>query len=111
MGQMKRHTLHVSLLLCCLLYGVKASPHCSGAFFSVSDCLDFVLEGSLVYPPQGGTCCTELASVVKQSKTCLCEAAVEATRLGMQINVSRALALLSACKIVSTPITHCDIGN
>lgn len=110
---MKRHLLlHVSLLLWCLLNGVETSPHCSGAFFSLSDCLDFVLEGSMVLPRQGGACCIELGSVVKRSRTtCLCEAAVEATRLGMQINVSRALALLSVCKIVSEPIAPCDIGN
>jgi Probable lipid transfer len=111
MGQMKRYLLPVSLLLCCSLNVVETSPHCSGAFFSVSDCLDFVLEGSVFYPQQGGACCIELASVVKHSRSCLCEAAVEATRLGMQINVSRALLLLSVCKIISAPISNCDIGN
>lgn len=111
MGQIERHLLLVSLLLWCILNGVETSTDCSGAFFSLSDCLGFILEGSMVYPRQGGACCIELGSAAKQSSTCLCEASVEAARLGLQINVSRALALLSVCKIVSAPIAPCDIGD
>ncbi|XP_020113813.1 non-specific lipid-transfer protein-like protein At5g64080 [Ananas comosus] len=83
-----------------------SNHNCSGALFGFSECLEFVEGGANAAGPNRG-CCSGLGHVLSRSVTCLCEAIREGARLGVPVNVTKALALPLLCGLSYTPIVPC----
>ncbi|OWM87749.1 non-specific lipid-transfer protein-like protein At5g64080 [Punica granatum] len=93
-----------------------SSPHapapavdCSSLVLTMADCLSFVSNGSTVDKPEG-TCCSGLKTVLKTNAECLCEAFRSSAQLGVILNVTKALALPSACKVPAASAKRCDLS-
>lgn len=82
---------------------------CSSALLSLADCLGFVEEGSKQGKPQG-QCCPGLKKVVKEEVSCLCQAfqGGAAANYGIKLNMTKALALPSACGVKTPPFSKCS---
>ncbi|WOL09419.1 non-specific lipid-transfer protein-like protein [Canna indica] len=83
---------------------------CSSALLGLSDCLTFVEEGSTEVKPQKG-CCAGLKKVVKGGQvSCLCDAFKQGASFGVKLNMTKALALPSACGISTPHLSNCNSG-
>ncbi|PSS17566.1 Non-specific lipid-transfer protein-like protein [Actinidia chinensis var. chinensis] len=79
---------------------------CSGVFLSLADCLSYVTGNDSVKKPEG-TCCSGLKTVLKTEPECLCEAFKSSAQLGVTLNITRALALPSACHLSAPSVSNC----
>ncbi|KAJ4750534.1 Bifunctional inhibitor/lipid-transfer protein/seed storage 2S albumin superfamily protein [Rhynchospora pubera] len=86
------------------------SVDCMPALLSLADCLTYVEQGSNLTKPEGD-CCSGLKKVVKNEVHCLCEAFSGGSSLGipLDINITKALALPSVCKVKTPPASKCKI--
>nr|XP_043620944.1 non-specific lipid transfer protein GPI-anchored 31-like [Erigeron canadensis] len=82
---------------------------CSTVILNMADCLSFVTAGSTVVKPEG-TCCSGLKSVLKTDAECLCEAFKNSAQLGIQLNVTKAMSLPSACKVKAPSVSNCGMS-
>ncbi|KAK1440293.1 hypothetical protein QVD17_06118 [Tagetes erecta] len=82
---------------------------CSTVILNMADCLSYVTADSTVTKPEG-TCCSGLKSVLKTDAQCLCEAFKNSAQLGVSLNITKALALPSACHINAPSATNCGIS-
>nr|BAD24657.1 xylogen protein 1 [Zinnia elegans] len=82
---------------------------CSTVILNMADCLSYVTAGSTVKKPEG-TCCSGLKTVLKTDAECLCEAFKNSAQLGVSLNITKALALPSACHINAPSATNCGIS-
>ncbi|KAI3409513.1 AAI domain-containing protein [Psidium guajava] len=82
------------------------SADCFNTLLNLSDCLTYVESRSNVTAPDE-KCCPELAGMVESSPACLCELIGKSNSFGIDINVSRALKLPSACDVVTPPMRLC----
>ncbi|KAJ7965675.1 Non-specific lipid-transfer protein-like protein [Quillaja saponaria] len=48
-------------------------------------------------------------SVLKVNATCICEAIKSSAQLGIELNITRAANLHSACKVSASPLSKCGI--
>ncbi|KAF3326411.1 non-specific lipid-transfer protein-like protein [Carex littledalei] len=85
------------------------SVDCTPALLSLADCLTYVEQGSNLTKPEGD-CCSGLKKVVKEEAHCLCEAFSGGSNLGipLDINITKALALPSVCKVKTPPASKCN---
>ncbi|GAA0157162.1 hypothetical protein LIER_14486 [Lithospermum erythrorhizon] len=70
------------------------------------DCLAFVSAESTTNKPQG-TCCNGLKNVMKTHAQCLCKGFKNTAKFGLALNVTKALALPSACHVSTASVTNC----
>lgn len=82
---------------------------CSSALVSLAGCLSFVEEGSKETKPQR-ECCSSLKEVVKKEVGCLCQAFKQSADLGVKLNITKALALPSACGVKTPPFSKCNLA-
>ncbi|MED6205510.1 hypothetical protein PIB30_018292 [Stylosanthes scabra] len=89
-----------------MLGGAAAQSSCTTALVNLSPCLNFI-QGKSSNPGSG--CCTQLANVVRSEPKCLCQVlgGGAASSLGITINQTQALALPSACKVNTPPVSNC----
>ncbi|KAM0920713.1 hypothetical protein ACQ4PT_007341 [Festuca glaucescens] len=80
---------------------------CTAAFAGLADCLDYVSPGSKSGRPSK-TCCGEVKTAVNSPSTvdCLC-AAMAAKTSPLPVNMTRVLALPTACGESPTVFTKC----
>ncbi|WOL11765.1 non-specific lipid-transfer protein-like protein [Canna indica] len=82
---------------------------CSSALLGLFDCLTFVEERSTEVKSQKG-CCARLKKVVKGGQvSCLCYAFKQGASFGVKLNMTKALALPSACRISTPHLSNCNI--
>ncbi|KAL9388063.1 hypothetical protein Peur_021187 [Populus x canadensis] len=84
------------------------SVDCTTLVLSMADCLSFVSNDSTSKKPEG-TCCSGLKTVLGTDAECLCEAFKSSAQFGVVLNVTKALALPSACKIKAPPASNCGL--
>ncbi|XP_034910739.1 non-specific lipid transfer protein GPI-anchored 31 isoform X1 [Populus alba] len=84
------------------------SVDCTTLVLSMADCLSFVSNDSTSKKPEG-TCCSGLKTVLRTDAECLCEAFKSSAQFGVVLNVTKALALPSACKIQAPPAANCGL--
>ncbi|XP_078164717.1 non-specific lipid transfer protein GPI-anchored 11-like isoform X2 [Carex rostrata] len=84
------------------------SVDCTPALLSLADCLTYVEQGSNLTKPEGD-CCSGLKKVVKEEAHCLCEAFSGGSVIPLDINITKALALPSVCKVKTPPASKCNI--
>ncbi|XP_072973098.1 non-specific lipid transfer protein GPI-anchored 15-like [Typha angustifolia] len=84
------------------------SNSCTSALVSLSPCLNYI-TGNETTP--SSSCCSQLASVVQSDPQCLCmvlnSGNSSASSLGINVNVTQALALPAACKVQTPPVSQC----
>lgn len=84
----------------------QSSDDCTNVLISLSPCLNYITGNSSV--PSSG-CCTQLSTVVKNKPECLCQVlSGGASNLGLNINQTQALALPTACKVQTPPLSQCN---
>ncbi|XP_072989950.1 non-specific lipid transfer protein GPI-anchored 31-like [Typha latifolia] len=111
-----------TMVLLCLCFILAMSAHgahvgapsptldCSSTLFNLADCLSFVQQGSKVAKPEGG-CCSGLKKVVKEDVSCLCDAFQGSQTYGINLNITKALSLPSACGVSTPPFSKCNISG
>jgi Probable lipid transfer len=86
----------------------QSSSSCTTALVGLSPCLNYI-SGNDTTP--SGSCCSQLASVVKSEPECLCtvlNGGSSSGSLGMTINETRALELPGACKVQTPSASNCN---
>ncbi|MED6138988.1 hypothetical protein PIB30_079698 [Stylosanthes scabra] len=96
----------VVVAMAVMLGGAAAQSSCTTALVNLSPCLSYI-QGKSSNPGSG--CCTQLANVVRSEPKCLCQVlgGGAASSLGITINQTQALALPSACKVNTPPVSQC----
>ncbi|XP_074319784.1 non-specific lipid transfer protein GPI-anchored 31-like [Silene latifolia] len=82
---------------------------CTSVVLSMADCLSYVTNGSTTEKPEGG-CCSGLKQVLKTNPECLCQAFQQSSQFGVVLNVTKALALPSACGVHAPSATKCGLS-
>ncbi|KAL3843743.1 hypothetical protein ACJIZ3_001146 [Penstemon smallii] len=81
---------------------------CSTVVLSLADCLSYVTEDGTATKPEG-TCCSGLKTVLKTNAECLCEAFRNSAQLGVTLNMTKAMALPSACHVSAPSVSNCAL--
>ncbi|KAL1289618.1 hypothetical protein HN51_058029 [Arachis hypogaea] len=111
--------LSLSFIILCVVGAVMCdgarspspSVDCSNLVLTMADCLSFVTNGSTTTKPEG-TCCSGLKTVLKTAPDCLCEAFKSSVQFGVVLNVTKALALPSACGLSASSATdYCGLSG
>lgn len=84
-----------------------AAADCFTTLLNMSDCLSYVSTGSNDTKPDKH-CCPELAGLVESSPSCLCQLLSDPDKVGLTIDVDRAMKLPSACNVSTPPVTLCS---
>ncbi|XP_074360934.1 non-specific lipid transfer protein GPI-anchored 5-like [Apium graveolens] len=93
------------VIVAAVITSTSAQASCSTVIISLSPCLDYVTGNSSI--PSSG-CCTQFATVVRSQPQCLCQVINGgSSSLGINLNQTQALALPSACKVETPPISRC----
>ncbi|XP_019456394.1 PREDICTED: non-specific lipid-transfer protein-like isoform X2 [Lupinus angustifolius] len=106
--KMIKMVLIMSLMV--TLWGAKmteSQSSCTNVLITLSPCLDYI-TGNASTP--SSECCSQLASVVSSQPQCLCEVvngAASSFASSLNINQTQALALPSACRVQTPPISAC----
>ncbi|KAK4370665.1 hypothetical protein RND71_010140 [Anisodus tanguticus] len=86
---------------------------CFTVLVNMSDCLTFVERGSNLSKPDKG-CCPEIAGLLDSNPICLCHMlgrAHSGAKIGLNIDVDKALKLPSACSLQFPSASTCsDLG-
>ncbi|KAL4034884.1 hypothetical protein IC575_003554 [Cucumis melo] len=88
--------------------GPAGEVDCFTTLLNMSDCLSYVTAGSNDTKPNK-QCCSELAGLVESSPKCLCELLSDPDKVGLTIDVDRAMKLPSQCRISTPPISLCSL--
>ncbi|XP_016433305.1 non-specific lipid transfer protein GPI-anchored 2 [Nicotiana tabacum] len=79
---------------------------CLSVLVNMSSCLTFVEQGSNLTKPDK-ECCPELAGLVDSNPICLCQLLGDPDKLGVQIDINRALKLPNICTVETPPVSTC----
>ncbi|KAE9621650.1 hypothetical protein Lal_00032801 [Lupinus albus] len=86
---------------------IESQSNCTNVLITLSPCLDYI-TGNASTPSSG--CCSQLASVVSSQPQCLCEVVNDGASSfasSLNINQTQALALPSACRVQTPPLSTC----
>lgn len=79
---------------------------CSILVLKMAECLTYVSNGSTTTKPEG-SCCSGLKTVLNTDAECLCEAFKSSAQFGVVLNVTKAIALPTACKLQASSVPNC----
>ncbi|KZV30577.1 xylogen-like protein 11-like [Dorcoceras hygrometricum] len=82
-------------------------PDCLVYLLKLSDCLTYVESGSNLTKPEKG-CCSELADLVATQPICLCQLLGNPDKVGIPVDINKALTLPSVCKVSTPPVSLCS---
>nr|WOE53371.1 non-specific lipid transfer protein GPI-anchored [Citrullus colocynthis] len=88
--------------------GPAGGVDCFTTLLNMSDCLSYVSTGSNDTKPNK-QCCSELAGLVESSPRCLCQLLSDPNKVGLTIDVDRAMKLPSACNVSTPPVSLCSL--
>lgn len=86
--------------------GPAGGTDCTTAIFGMSDCLDYVQQGSNATKPVPD-CCNELSGLLKTQPLCLCLLLGDTSSYGIDIDLSRALNLPTSCGLQLPSLSNC----
>lgn len=82
------------------------SSDCTNVIISMSPCLNYITGNS---SSPSSSCCSQLSSVVKSQPECLCQVINGgSSSLGINVNMTQATALPSACNVQTPPVSQCN---
>ncbi|KAL8144353.1 hypothetical protein V2J09_017385 [Rumex salicifolius] len=90
----------------------QASPpavDCSTLVLGLADCLTFVTNGSTIAKPEG-QCCSGLKTVLRTDAQCLCDAFKNSASFGIALNLTKAMALPTACHVTAPSAKNCGVS-
>ena len=79
---------------------------CTSLVMNMADCLSYVTNGSTETKPED-TCCSGLKTVLKADVDCLCEAFKSSAQFGVVLNITKAVALPTACHVSAPSVSNC----
>lgn len=79
---------------------------CMTVLVNMSSCLTYVEQGSNYTKPDK-ECCPALAGLLDSNPICLCQLLGDPDKIGIQIDVNRALKLPNICKLDAPPVSTC----
>ncbi|KAL0366434.1 UNVERIFIED_CONTAM: protein YLS3 [Sesamum radiatum] len=106
----------VAATSCCALQsqppagGPSPGWDCSTLIYDMIDCMPFLSNGGQQTKPDE-SCCSGLRAVVETDADCICFAVNSAAGLGLDINMTRAMALPSRCGVPTPPLTACIMSS
>ncbi|OAY32109.1 non-specific lipid transfer protein GPI-anchored 31 isoform X2 [Manihot esculenta] len=83
---------------------------CSILVMKMAECLTYVSNGSTTTKPEG-SCCSGLKTVLNTDAECLCEAFKSSAQFGVVLNVTKAIALPTACKLQASSVPNCGCAS
>ncbi|XP_048332337.1 non-specific lipid transfer protein GPI-anchored 11-like [Ziziphus jujuba] len=86
------------------------SKDCSVVIYDMADCVPYLSDGSKKTKPDH-SCCSGFETVIETSADCICEALKKSGQMGIQLNLTRAIALPSACGVSASPLKNCHLPN
>ncbi|XWS23858.1 hypothetical protein CRYUN_Cryun28dG0051300 [Craigia yunnanensis] len=75
----------------------------------MADCLSFLSNDSTEEKPTP-SCCSGFKAVLKSNAECFCEALKSNAELSIDVNLTKAAILPSACQVSAPPISKCDVN-
>ncbi|KAH6827846.1 hypothetical protein C2S53_015187 [Perilla frutescens var. hirtella] len=87
-----------------------AAAECTDRVYGMMDCMGFLIVGGSETTPQG-SCCSGLKSLVEFNADCVCYAVTLAPTLGLDLDIHRARALPSLCRLPAPQFTTCHLSN
>ncbi|KAK9270320.1 hypothetical protein L1049_025898 [Liquidambar formosana] len=81
---------------------------CSTIIYDMVDCISFLSDGSKETKPDA-SCCSGFKSVLKTDPHCICEAIKDSDEMGIELNITKAMTLPSACRVSAPPLSNCGI--
>ncbi|KAJ0025611.1 hypothetical protein Pint_08305 [Pistacia integerrima] len=88
----------------------SSKTDCSSIIYKMADCIPFLSKGGKDMKPDS-SCCTGFKSVLKVNADCICEALKSSASLGIDLNMTKAVTLPSACGVSSPPISKCGVPS
>ncbi|KAK4358484.1 hypothetical protein RND71_020713 [Anisodus tanguticus] len=79
---------------------------CTTVLVNMSSCLTFVEQSSNLTKPDK-ECCPALAGLLDSNPICLCQLLGDPDKIGIQIDVNRALKLPNMCSLETPPVSTC----
>ncbi|KAF5740252.1 Bifunctional inhibitor/lipid-transfer protein/seed storage 2S albumin superfamily protein [Tripterygium wilfordii] len=79
------------------------SVDCSAVIYELFDCISFLSDGSTVMKPTTD-CCNGYQTVIAVDPRCICFAIKSSGDLGIQLNITKAMTLPSACGFPAPPV-------
>lgn len=79
---------------------------CMTVLLNMSSCLTYVEQSSNLTKPDK-ECCPALAGLLDSNPICLCQLLGDPDKIGVQIDVNRALKLPNICKLDAPPVSTC----
>ncbi|KAL2935813.1 hypothetical protein RDABS01_018931 [Bienertia sinuspersici] len=102
-------SIAVIMLVMTILSGALAQSGCTTAIVGLAPCLNYI-SGSSSTP--SSSCCSQLSNVVQSNPQCLCQVLNGGgSNFGVTINQTQALALPSACKVQTPPVSRCNAAS
>ncbi|KAE8733265.1 acetyl-CoA carboxylase family protein [Hibiscus syriacus] len=87
---------------------LSPSDICSTIIYDMIDGIPF-LSGDSTEDKPTLACCSGVKVVVEINAECICEALKSSVDLGVDINLTKAAALPSACQVSAPPIAKCSL--
>lgn len=82
------------------------SKDCSVVIYDMADCVPYLSDDSKQTKPDH-SCCSGFETVIETNADCICEALKKSGQMGIQLNLTRAMALPSACGVSPSPLNSC----
>lgn len=79
---------------------------CMTVLLNMSSCLTYVEQDSKLSKPDE-QCCPSLAGLLESNPICLCQLLGNPDKIGIQIDVNKALKLPNICKLETPPVSTC----
>lgn len=96
-------------ILAMMLPNSSAQSGCTTELISMASCLGYI-SGNSSTP--SSSCCSALASVVKNNPKCLCSVLNGGgSSFGYTINTTKALEMPGACNVKTPPVSDCNSKN
>ncbi|CAI9771556.1 unnamed protein product [Fraxinus pennsylvanica] len=85
-----------------------ATEDCISLIFNMVDCMTFLGNGGIETKPVG-SCCSGFKMVVDKNADCICRALKSSISLGIDVNMTKAMKLPSACGLSSFKLADCKV--
>ncbi|WMV56272.1 hypothetical protein MTR67_049657 [Solanum verrucosum] len=79
---------------------------CMTVLLNMSSCLTYVEQDSKLTKPDK-ECCPSFAGLLESNPICLCQLLGNPDKIGIQIDVNKALKLPNICKLETPPVSAC----
>ncbi|GFZ10024.1 hypothetical protein Acr_21g0006230 [Actinidia rufa] len=87
-----------------------AGADCTSLIYNMVDCISYLSAGSNQMTPDPA-CCSGFKTVLETNAECICEGFKSSVDLGIAIDMSKAMALPSACGVSAPSISSCDVSS